>query len=193
MVWISSCIILMTSRHWVLPTPCLPEQHSFMHLALEGLAYSSSSWYTGGTLYLLNCAWYGVGFPHPPGLSSMWQVWAHWCPYWNLALANGFVQGRSWNLLLAPSIMCVNSFLREWGGTFIQWMTNLLSVFWWDDHPIRLNKEFHLDLSWWHELLHSWDGLRFLLSPKWVPLPEILFLQMRLDLRVMVQSLTMNG
>ena len=41
----------------------------------------------------------------------------------------------------------------------------LLSAFWRDDHPIRLNREFHLDLSWSREFFNFWDGLRFLLSP----------------------------
>ena len=51
-------------------------------------------------------------------------------------------------------------------------MINLLSAFRRDDHPIRLNLEFHLNLAWWHEFFHSWDGLSFLLSPKWAPLPD---------------------
>ena len=33
-------------------------------------------------------------------------------PYWNLGLLNVIVQGRSWNLLLAPSIMRAKSFPR---------------------------------------------------------------------------------
>ena len=51
-------------------------------------------------------------------------------------------------------------------------MINLLSAFWLDDHPIRLNREFHLDLSWWYEFFISWDRLSFLLSPTWAPLPD---------------------
>ena len=37
------------------------------------------------------------------------------------------------------------------GRTFLRRMINLLSAFWRDDHPIRLNQEFRLDLSWWSE------------------------------------------
>lgn len=51
-------------------------------------------------------------------------------------------------------------------------MINLLSAFRREDHPVRLNKDFHLDLTWWREFFHSWDGLSFLLSPQWSPLPE---------------------
>ena len=51
-------------------------------------------------------------------------------------------------------------------------MINLLSAFRRDDHPIRLNQDFRLDLSWWREFFHSWDGFSFLLSPQWAPLPE---------------------
>ena len=53
-------------------------------------------------------------------------------------------------------------------------MINLMSAFWRDDHPIRLNQEFHLDLSWWCEFFISWDGLigSFLLSPTWASLPD---------------------
>lgn len=39
-----------------------------------------------------------------------------------------------------------------------------------EDHSIRLNKEFHLDLIWWLHFFHSWDGSSFFLSPQWVPL-----------------------
>ena len=58
------------------------------------------------------------------------------------------------------------------GRTFIRRMINLLCAFRRDDHPIRLNQEFHLDLSWWREFFISWDGLSFLLSPTWAPLPD---------------------
>ena len=49
--------------------------------------------------------------------------------------------------------------------TFLRRMINLLSAFRRDDHPIRLNCDFQLDLSWWREFFHSWDGFSFLLSP----------------------------
>ena len=58
------------------------------------------------------------------------------------------------------------------GRTFLRRMINLLSAFRRDDHPIRLNRDFQLDLSWWREFFHSWDGFSFLLSPQWAPLPE---------------------
>ena len=37
------------------------------------------------------------------------------------------------------------------GCNFFQCMINLLSAFWHDDHPIRLNQKFCLDLSLWRE------------------------------------------
>ena len=37
------------------------------------------------------------------------------------------------------------------GRTFLRRMINLLCCF--KDHPIWLNKEFHLDLQWWAHLL----------------------------------------
>ena len=52
-------------------------------------------------------------------------------------------------------------------------MINLLSAFRRDDHPIRLNREFHLDLSWWLEFFQSWNGYSFLLSPCWAPIPDL--------------------
>ena len=52
-------------------------------------------------------------------------------------------------------------------------MINILVTFRRDDHPIRLNREFHLDLTWWREFFKSWDGLSFLLSPRWAPLPDL--------------------
>ena len=51
------------------------------------------------------------------------------------------------------------------GRTFLRRMINLLSAFRRDDHPIRFNRDFQLDLSWWREVFHSWDGFSFLLSP----------------------------
>ena len=56
------------------------------------------------------------------------------------------------------------------GRTFLHRMINLLCSSRRDDHPIRLNQEFQLDLTWWRKLFHSWDGLSFLLMPEWAPL-----------------------
>ena len=44
------------------------------------------------------------------------------------------------------------------GRTFLRCKINLLSAFCRDEHPIRLNTEFHLDLSWWLEFFQSWNG-----------------------------------
>ena len=41
-----------------------------------------------------------------------------------------------------------------------------------DDHQIRLDSDFHLDLFWWQDFFHSWDGTSFFLSPQWAPLPD---------------------
>lgn len=54
------------------------------------------------------------------------------------------------------------------GHTLLWYMMNLLSAFWRDDHPIRLNQEFPLDLSWWGKIFLAWDGLAFS-SPLWYP------------------------
>ena len=58
------------------------------------------------------------------------------------------------------------------GRTFLRRMINLLCAFRWDDHPIRLNREFRLDLAWWQDLFQTWDGLSFFLTPKWAPIPD---------------------
>ena len=58
------------------------------------------------------------------------------------------------------------------GRTFLRRMINLLCTFRRDDHPIRLNQEFHLDLTWWLDRFHRWDGLSFFLMPDWAPLPN---------------------
>ena len=47
-----------------------------------------------------------------------------------------------------------------------------LCAFWCDDHPIRLNKKFRLDLLWWQELFQVWNGLSLFLTPKWGPTPD---------------------
>ena len=59
------------------------------------------------------------------------------------------------------------------GRTFLCRMINLLSAFRRDDHPIRFNSEFRLDLSWWLEFFQSWNGYSFLLSPRWAPIPDL--------------------
>ena len=59
------------------------------------------------------------------------------------------------------------------GRTFFRRMINLLSAFRREDHPIRLNREFHLDLSWWLEFFQSWNGYSFLLSPRWAPIRDL--------------------
>ena len=59
------------------------------------------------------------------------------------------------------------------GRTFLRRMINLLSAFRREDHPIRLNREFHLDLTWWREFFHSWNGHSFLLYPQWAPVPDL--------------------
>ena len=57
------------------------------------------------------------------------------------------------------------------GRTFLCRMINLLSAFRKDDHPIRLYKDFHLDLTWWRDFFRSWDGCSFP-SPQWAPVPD---------------------
>ncbi|MEM6772491.1 MAG: reverse transcriptase domain-containing protein, partial [Bacteroidota bacterium] len=51
------------------------------------------------------------------------------------------------------------------GRTFIRRMINLLSCFRDRNHPIRLNLEFRLDLTWWRQFLLSWNGVSFWLYP----------------------------
>ena len=47
------------------------------------------------------------------------------------------------------------------GRTFLRRMIDLLCCFRKKDHPIRLNREFHLDLQWWHQFLSDWHGVSF--------------------------------
>ena len=58
------------------------------------------------------------------------------------------------------------------GRSFLRRMINLLCAFRRDDHPIRLNREFFLDLNWWTEFFKSWSGCSFLQYPQWAPLPD---------------------
>ena len=51
------------------------------------------------------------------------------------------------------------------GRTFLRRMIDLLCCFRNKDHPIRLNREFHLDLQWWQLFLSSWNGVGFWLYP----------------------------
>ena len=47
-----------------------------------------------------------------------------------------------------------------------------LCAFWCDDHPIRLNKKFRLDLLWWQELFQVRNGLSLFLTQKLGPTPD---------------------
>ena len=58
------------------------------------------------------------------------------------------------------------------GRSFLRRMINLLCAFRRDDHPIRLNQEFFLDLAWWQEFFQSWNGCSFLQYPLWAPIPD---------------------
>ena len=49
---------------------------------------------------------------------------------------------------------------------FLDWMINLLYSFLNDNHPIRLKKDFHLDLTPWKDIFGHWNGLSFLLTPR---------------------------
>ena len=55
------------------------------------------------------------------------------------------------------------------GRTFLRRMIDLLCCFRKKDHPIRLNREFHLDLLWWHQFLSQWHGVSFWLFPGLLP------------------------
>ena len=80
------------------------------------------------------------------------------------------------------------------GRTFLRRMINLLCTFRRDDHPIRLNREFHLDLTWWLKLFQSWEGLSFFLMPEWAPLPDFQVSDLMLQgLWVMVRSSIISG
>ena len=48
-------------------------------------------------------------------------------------------------------------------------MIDLLCCFWQPDHPIRLNREFHLDLQWWVQFVSSGNGVSFWLYPGLTP------------------------
>ena len=79
------------------------------------------------------------------------------------------------------------------GRTFLHHMINLLCAFRRDDHPIRLNQEFQWDLTWWHELFQSWDGLSFFQMSQWAPCPISKCPLMLQVLWVMGQSSIHNG
>ena len=59
------------------------------------------------------------------------------------------------------------------GRTFLRHMIDLLSSFRQKDHPIWLNKEFHLDLQWWDHLLAQWHGISFWLYPGLSPTVDL--------------------
>ena len=59
------------------------------------------------------------------------------------------------------------------GRTFLRRMIDLLCCFRKKDHPIRLNREFHLDLAWWHHFLDQWHGVSFWLYPGLSPATDL--------------------
>lgn len=65
--------------------------------------------------------------------------------------------------------------IAQQGRTFLCRMIDLLCAFRRDDHPPygSTRSFFRLDLAWWQESFHSWDGLSFFLTPNWAPLPDV--------------------
>ena len=59
------------------------------------------------------------------------------------------------------------------GRTFFRCMIDLFCCFHKKDHPIRLNREFYLDLRWWHQFLSQWYGVSFRLFPGLLPEPDV--------------------
>ena len=59
------------------------------------------------------------------------------------------------------------------GRAFLRRMIDLLCCFRKRDHPVRLNKEFHLDLLWWHQFLSDWHGVSFWLFPGLLPEADV--------------------
>jgi hypothetical protein len=55
---------------------------------------------------------------------------------------------------------------------FLRRMISLLCCFRNPAHPIRLNTEFHQDLSWWLEFFPSWAEVSFFRMPNMMPLPD---------------------
>lgn len=51
------------------------------------------------------------------------------------------------------------------GRTFLRWMIDCLSQAGRPDHFIRLNRQFHSDLLWWHTFLSYWNGVSTLRLP----------------------------
>ena len=59
------------------------------------------------------------------------------------------------------------------GRTFLRRMIDLLCCFRRRDHPVRLNREFHMDLLWWHQFLAEWHGVSFWLFPGLLPEADV--------------------
>ena len=59
------------------------------------------------------------------------------------------------------------------GRTFLRRMIDLSCCFQKKDHPIRLNREFHLDLQWWHQFLSHWHGVCFWRFPGMSPVADV--------------------
>jgi len=59
------------------------------------------------------------------------------------------------------------------GRTVFHRTIDLLCCFRRRDHPNRLNREFHLDLQWWHQFLEDWYGVSFWLFPGLLPEADV--------------------
>lgn len=59
------------------------------------------------------------------------------------------------------------------GRTYLRCMINLLCCFRKKDNLIHPNKEFHLDLLWWHQFLSQWNRVSFSLFPGLLPEADV--------------------
>ena len=98
----------------------------------------------------------------------VWQIGRAWIWIFTIFLLplNHFSQAPPKMARLGPLLDFLNHL------TFLRQIIYLLSAFWRDDHPIRLNSDFPFNLTWWREVFHSWDSFSFLLSSQWAPLPD---------------------
>ena len=141
-------------------------------IGLRSFGLTSPPWQVRGGYSRVSFSWHRVRFPCSGG-TSPWRKAAvqalkelihSWLPRnWSFRRE---LESRIGHFHHAAKVV--------WPGrTFRRHMIDLITCFRKKDHPIRLNKEFHLDLQWWDLLLAEWHGVSFWLYPRLSPAVDL--------------------
>ena len=119
-----------------------------------------------------------------PNVWALLRCLSSWGWSWELDSFNQVARLPQEKLLVLKNLIS-SWLLRKWCNThkleslighlhhFLRRMIDLLCCFQRRDHPVHLNREFHLYLRWWHQFLEDCHGVGFWLLPELLPETDV--------------------